>query len=236
MVSVRLKSGVEGLDELIEGGFPKGSNILITGGPGTGKSILGLQFIVYGALNGEPGIYLTVEESRDNVVSQAQQFGWEIEKLEKEKKMMINTIEEYEIGVILDELEKESKQLKARRVVVDSLSMMSIFTRALDKATRTIKPEIDLIHTSVQELSRSQVIGILKKLSKLGTTNLIISEDQETSDKTAEFACDGVIKVQMKAVGKELHRLITVEKMRETKIDGIPHKFDFTTQGIKIVE
>jgi circadian clock protein KaiC len=235
MATNRVSSGINGLDELIEGGFPEGNNVLITGSPGTGKSIVGLQFIVSGALNGEPGIYLTVEEGRNGIISQAKQFGWDLERLEKEKKIVLNNIEEYDIDSILDTLEKEVKRLNAKRVVVDSLSMMGLFARDLDQVTKVVKRK-DLLHISGRELTRTQIVGMLRKLCALGTTNLIISEGQEPADKIAEFAADSVIRVQMKPVGKELHRLITVEKMRGTKIDALPHKFDFTSNGIKIVE
>lgn len=218
----RLNSGIEGLDNLIEGGFPEGSNILITGGPGTGKSILGLQFIVHGARNGESGVYLTVEENKDKIISQAQQFGWDIEKLEKEKRVIVNTIEESTIGEILDNLDKEVKELKPRRIVIDSLSMMSIFVRT-----------VDLPHNTVRELSRYEIVGILKKLSGLGTTNLIICEDHDMSDNISEFACDGVIELRKdEIIGK---RKLIVEKMRSTNIDLIPKDFYFTPNGIKVV-
>lgn len=227
----RIKTGALGLDELIEDGFPEGSNILVTGGPGTGKSILGLQYIVYGALNGEPGVYLTVEENKDKILSQANQFGWNIEKLEREKKMVVNTIEESDIDEILDNLKSEVKQLKAKRVVVDSLSMMSIFTRVLDKVSKTMKKP-DILHAHGQELNRSQIIGILKKLSELGTTNLIISEGELPSDKIAEFAADGVIRMMANPTIKV--RMLSIDKMRETKIELGNHEFNFTDQGITI--
>ena len=90
----RIKTGVDGLDELVEGGFPEGSTILISGSAGTGKTILSLQFLIAGAENNEPGIYLTVEESRDKIINQAEQFGWDLEKLEKERALVINVMKD----------------------------------------------------------------------------------------------------------------------------------------------
>jgi len=214
MANGRLSSGVGGLDELIGGGFLEGSNILVTGDPGTGKSILGLQFISNGAANGERGIYLTVEEEENKLASQAKQFGWDLEGLEKEKKVVVNVIEEFDIEEILDQLEKEVKDIKAKRLVVDSLSMMSIFTRVMDPVSKG-KKKTNLLHPGGYELTRSQVVGILKRLSELGTTNLIISEGQEISDKIAQFAADGVVGLGInEAIGT---RSLTIVKMRETK-------------------
>jgi len=231
MATNRVSSGINGLDELIEGGFPEGTNVLVTGGPGTGKSIVGLQFIVSGALNGEPGIYLTVEEGRGRIVSQAKQFGWDLERLEKEKKIMLNNIDEYDIDSILDTLEKEVKRLNAKRVVVDSLSMMSLFARDLDQVTKVVKRK-DLLHISGRELTRTQIVGILRKLSALGTTNLIINEGQEPVDKIAEFATDGVILLSANPTLKM--RNISIEKMRETEIELGSYEFKFTEKGITI--
>lgn len=89
----RIKSGIPGLDALIQGGFPECSSVLVTGGPGTGKSILGLQFIVYGALNNEPGIYLMFDENKDKLFYQAEQFGWDIPKLENKKRCLFMLLE-----------------------------------------------------------------------------------------------------------------------------------------------
>jgi KaiC/GvpD/RAD55 family RecA-like ATPase len=227
----RVSSGVEGLDELIEGGFPEGTNVLVTGGPGTGKSIVGLQFIVNGAQNREPGIYLTIEEGRGRIIAQAKQFGWDLERLEKEKKIMLNNIEEYDIDSILDTLEKEVKRLNAKRIVVDSLSMMGLFARDLDQVTKVVKRK-DLLHTSGRELTRTQIVGMLRKLSALGTTNLLISEGQEAPDKIAEFAADGVIELSANPAMKV--RTLSIVKMRETKIELGNYEFNFTEKGVAV--
>ena len=71
----RVPTGIHGLDEIIEGGFIEGSVILVSGGPGAGKSIFGLQFIYRGAVDGEPGIYITFEEDEESLKLIAKRLG-----------------------------------------------------------------------------------------------------------------------------------------------------------------
>ena len=75
----RIKSGIKGFDSLISGGFPKRSSVLIAGACGTGKSILTMQFIYYGAMNDEPGVFITLEQKPENVIQVMKNFGWDID-------------------------------------------------------------------------------------------------------------------------------------------------------------
>src|SRR3989344_4864290 len=85
----RISSGVKGLDKLTMGGYSAGSINLIAGGPGSGKTILAIQFLISGILNGENGIYITFEEKKEKVFQiMKDSFGWDLEKYEKEKKFI----------------------------------------------------------------------------------------------------------------------------------------------------
>ena len=82
----RVKTGIPGFDELIEGGIPKGFNVLLVGQPGAGKTIFGLQYLVNGAMQGENGLYISLDSPNEMVKSQGRRFGWDIDKLEREGK------------------------------------------------------------------------------------------------------------------------------------------------------
>src|SRR3990167_5126073 len=89
----RVPTGIEGFDELIQGGFPKGSSILYTGTPGTGKSIFGMQFLYNGAQKyKEKGLYITFEETAQELKDQASMFDWDFNKFEKDGKVKIIAI------------------------------------------------------------------------------------------------------------------------------------------------
>ena len=84
MAIKRIATGIPGLDNLIGGGFKEKSVNLVAGGPGTGKTIFALQFLLDGLKRGEAGIYITFEEKRRNIYEDVLEFGWDLEKYEKQ--------------------------------------------------------------------------------------------------------------------------------------------------------
>ena len=77
----RIRTGIKGFDKLIQGGFPEASTILLTGSPGTGKTIFGLQFLYNGAARfRDKGLYVTFEQTERALLEQANLFGWNLEK------------------------------------------------------------------------------------------------------------------------------------------------------------
>ena len=76
----RVSTGVAGLDQLLEGGFPKGRSVLVTGEPGTGKTVMALQFLADGLAHGEKGIYVAADEGPLDIIEQAASIGWDFEK------------------------------------------------------------------------------------------------------------------------------------------------------------
>ena len=80
----KVSSGVEGFDQLIYGGFPKGRSYLVAGEPGTGKTIFLLQFLLQGIKEGEKGIYISIDEKPEQIVADALALGWDLSpQLEK---------------------------------------------------------------------------------------------------------------------------------------------------------
>jgi circadian clock protein KaiC len=143
----RVRTGIPGLDELVEGGFPKGDTILVAGKAGTGKSILATQFLYKGAtLYNEPGVLVTLEEPPHLIKRNMLQFGMNLDELEKKKMFSLIdlspskggspvTIGEYPSfdlsgleAIILNHVRK----IKATRVVLDTLSIMAYKFRSRD--------------------------------------------------------------------------------------------------------
>ncbi|OYT54256.1 MAG: hypothetical protein B6U72_03600, partial [Candidatus Altiarchaeales archaeon ex4484_2] len=178
----RVKTGVDGLDGLVDGGFPEGSCVLVSGSPGTGKTIFGLQFLVEGALNDEPGIYVTFEESREAVISQCQGFGWDLEKFEGENKIRINSVDPMTLKQTLEKVEKEKEEINARRLVLDSLTTIGIY------ATSFVSPDsievADIMDDKVEitrpiigeAFTRRAIHYLIGRIKKTGLTTVMISE------------------------------------------------------------
>lgn len=238
----RIKTGIEGLDNLIDGGFPKGSFAVVTGGPGTGKTIFALQFLANGAQKyDEKGLFITVEQSAEDVVSQAKQFGWDFNQLENNGKIKIVSL----IGKMpfeestMQEIKNFIQENHYDRIVFDSVTSLlnAPFSKysIVDHADRGLQPH------ALSEMSRANVTNFIDFIKKQGITTVGISQKLEgmpgnTIDNVSEFKADGLLVLNSTTVGKNVNRTIQVKKMRKTKIDAIPRNFDFTDNGILLNE
>lgn len=128
VLAERLGTGVGGLDALLLGGLPQASATMIQGGTGTGKTLIGLHFLLEGARRGEPGILLTLEETPAQIRAVAKSFGWDLVPLEAQGLLLISYTSPVELVTdrFLDEALKRIAGIGARRAVIDSLSSMSL--------------------------------------------------------------------------------------------------------------
>lgn len=217
MVSEKVKSGVSGFDNLISGGFPKSSVVLVTGDTGTGKSVFGMNYVHEGAKNGESCVYMTFEQSEESIKSNAKSIGLDFDKMEKEGKLKVIGINAGRPTQVLEKISRMDP--KPTRLVVDSLTMM---TSLLED--NEVRPDI---------------YNFAFNLRKMGVTTLLITDIVEgepglSKDGYSEFLCDGVIKLEAAALGEELQRNIRVVKMRETTIDGGLHTLEIDDKGIRV--
>ena len=136
----RARTGVAGLDEILGGGLPKDHLYLIDGEPGTGKTTLGLQFLIEGAKNGERGLYVTLSESRRERQAVAEAHGWTLEgieifeltsdgSLDVQESYTIFHPAEVELQQTIDRVLKSIEELNPQRIVFDSLSEMRLLAR-----------------------------------------------------------------------------------------------------------
>jgi KaiC/GvpD/RAD55 family RecA-like ATPase len=232
----RVKTGIPGLDELIEGGFPRGDTILIAGKAGTGKSILATQFIYKGAVEyDEPGVFVTLEEPPHLIKRNMIQFGMDLEKLVKEKKISIVdlspskevtpvTIGEYPSfdlsgleAIILNHV----KKLNAKRVVLDTLSIMAYKFKSRD-------------------ILREEFFKLAASITRTGCTLLLTSEipaqDQGLGVFDIEaFLASGVIVLYNEKISDTSRsRSIEVLKLRGSKHSSRIHSMRITDEGIRV--
>ena len=228
----RVKSGIPGLDEILHGGFPERNVVLLSGGPGTGKSIFGQQFLYYGLMNGEPGILVALEEHPVQIRINMSQFGWDVRRYENEGLFAIVDAftggigeaakrERYvvrdpdDISLLTDVLRQAVKDLGAKRVVIDSVTTLYI-----------TKPAV----------ARSVVMQLKRVLSGLGCTSILVSQVSVTErgfgGPGVEHAADGIIRLDLDEIEGELKRSLIVWKMRGTSHSMRRHPFEITDKGI----
>jgi KaiC/GvpD/RAD55 family RecA-like ATPase len=232
----RVKTGIPGLDELIEGGFPRGDTILIAGKAGTGKSILATQFIYKGATEyDEPGVFVTLEEPPRLIKRNMKRFGMDLDKLVKEKKMSLVdlspskevtpvTIGEYPSfdlsgleAIILNHV----KKLGAKRVVLDTLSILAYKFRSRD-------------------ILREEFFKLTANITRAGVTLLLTSEipanDQGLGVFDIEaFLASGVIVLYNEKISDTSRsRSIEVLKLRGSKHSSRIHSMRITEEGIRV--
>lgn len=245
---MRCKTGIKGFDELVQGGFPKGSSILYTGTPGTGKTIFGLEYLYNGATKfKEKGLYVTFEESREEILAQGKQFGWDFKALEKQKLIAIMSVPARNISKETSEkIISMCKKQKIKRLVIDSLSTLSINAPIFSVAenlsiSEVVNQSTYLSPPVVGELMVKRFIySFIDDLRNLThTTTLLISENSVHSDflsrdTISEFLCDGVIVVTFESLGGAYSRSLLVRKMRQTRNDEDIHPLEIAKKGIVV--
>jgi len=216
----RISTGIPGLDELTEGGFIKGSTILVTGGTGTGKTTFCAQFIWEGLKNGEPGVYITLEEDPEDIKMDLKRFGFDFEKFEKEGKFKLFYQNPFEISDISSTVVNAINSINAKRVVLDPVSLIGMYMK--DPA-----------------VLRKRLFEIIRLLKKTGATTMISSEIEENSkslsrEGVVEFVADGVIVLNYFGIGEVSARSLIIRKVRRTKHGMDVYPLEITNKGIFI--
>ena len=217
----RVKSGIPGLDEMVDGGFPEGNLIVLSGDPGSGKTVLCWQFLYEGATKyDEPGIYVSLEEPEETIVDGAGEFGWDLKSLTQTNKLKIITIELYDFERLKSSIEDTVKQIGAKRVVIDPGVIFKLFfDRELD--------------------ARKRIVALGKMLKRIGCTSIITNEislDRMTSlYGLEEYVADGVILMYHTKVKNRFVRSIAILKMRNTKISEQLKPIQIDDNGITVL-
>ncbi len=236
-IATRARSGVKGLDEILEGGFPINSTILVTGGPGAGKTILAIQFLLHGVEKGENGVFISMDERPDDLRKEALKFGWDLSYYEEQGKLVIVDVsyprsglpsqEKYQIDMpfTLDNIVRTVyeiiSQIGGKRVVIDSLPAFGLHFE--DEAEVRIA-----IHRLNNLLLSSGCTSII-------TSEIIPGHDGISRFGVEEFIARGIILMEVYREGKEYKRSMTILKMRETDYDMRRFAFKIGKQGIVVL-
>lgn len=234
MIIPRVRTYVPGLDEVLYGGIPERSVVLVSGGPGTGKSILGRQFLINGLTRGDAGVFVALEEHPVAVRRSFRHFNWDISRFEKEGRFAV--VDAFTAGIgsasqrekyvvkdvdnvheLVDVLRQAIKDTGARRVTVDSVSTLYL-----------TKPS----------LARSTVMLLKRVIAGLGTTALFVSQvsvgERGFGGPGVEHAVDGIIRLDLDEMDGKLYRSMVVWKMRDTRTSMVRHPMEITDGGVVV--
>jgi len=251
----QVPTGIDGLDKMLKGGLPAGRSILVCGGPGAGKTILGWQFLQAGVLrHNEAGLYVSLDEDVDHLKEELKSFGchiersqqkeevsslgWEIERLEREKRLAI--VDASPIRHLPAEIKIGNLCIGKRDFSLASLiEVIKKRTEEINVQRVVIDP-ITALTLQFYDASerRTAVLDLFEALKKMGTTNLIITELRrvglEREISTEEFLAHGVILLHVFLNNMKVIRGIQIEKMRGIAHDNQVRPYEITKRGVEV--
>ncbi len=224
---VRTRTGIPELDEMLRGGFMQKDAVLVAGSAGAGKTTLGLQYIVNGIkLFGEPGVYVTFEQVPDQIYRDGLSFGWDLRKMEQENKLRILCTSP---NLMFSQESEESvidiplQDVKARRIVIDSLSHLEMFISQKDLRLETYRL---LMHLKTKELS-----SLL-----LWEAPQIVGRTYSVSDVGMSFLVDCIVVLKFVEIESSVRKAIGIIKMRGSDHDKHLREYEITSEGVKITD
>jgi KaiC domain protein len=222
----RVRTGIEGLDEMLEGGLPKGQAVAVMGSFGTGKTTFCMQFINEGLKAGEKGIFISLEEDQSSIMTNASSFGWDLKPFIDQKNLAIVKLEPTDakntISRIKSDLPDFIKNFGASRIVLDSVSLLN------------------MLFESDHE-KRTNLFNLIQMIKGTGATCLMTAEVSDgnpnaSRDGLIEYAVDGVIALRYdEPVGKnEILLTVRVMKMRRVQHSRRVKPYSITGHGIEV--
>jgi len=230
----RVVTGIPGFDEILNGGIPRRNVVLLAGGPGTGKSILGYQYLYNGVKKDEHGILVALEEHPVQIRIAMSQFGWDVSKYEEAGEFAI--VDAFTAG-IGEAARREKYVVKAPD---DFQSLIDVLRTAIRevRADRVVVDSVTTLYITKPAMARGMVLQLKKILSGMGCTSILVSQVSVTErgfgGPGVEHAADGIVRLDLDEIKGELKRSLIVWKMRGTSHSMKRHPFDITDKGITV--
>ena len=223
----RLDLGIRGLDEMIQGGIPERSLMVVMGSAGTGKTTFGLQFLNRGIQDGENAVYITLEESAEAVRQAAIEKGWPFDEYVEDDQLAIVDLDPIEMANSLTSIRSDLPRLieafNADRLVLDSVSLLEMMYN--DPAKR-----------------RTEVFDFTKSLKRAGVTTMVTSEASETDAYTSkhgiiEYLTDAVFVLQyVRTEFQETRLAVEIQKIRNANHSRETKPYEITGEGISVYQ
>jgi circadian clock protein KaiC len=227
----KIRTMIEGFDDISHGGLPVGRTTLVSGTSGTGKTLLAVQFLYNGiSYFDEAGVFVTFEESPTDIIKNASSFGWDLQKLIHEGKLFIldaspdpegqEVVGSFDLSALIERIQYAIRKYKAKRVSVDSIT--AVFQQ-YDAAS----------------VVRREIFRLVARLKQIGVTTVMTTERVEEYGPVArfgveEFVSDNVVIVRNVLEGERRRRTMEILKLRGTTHMKGEYPFTMTNQGISI--
>ena len=222
----KVRTGMDGLDEMLFGGVPIGSTVVVMGSFGTGKTTFGLQFLNQGLAEGEKGIYISLEEDRESILADAEAHGWDLRSKLNEKQLEIVKLEPNDAKVTIQRIKSELpdfiKKFGASRIVIDSVSLLNLL--------------FDNDHDR-----RTNLFNLSQMVKRTGATLIMTAEVKDDNpfasrDGLIEYVADGVISLRYLEMPSrnELMLSLRIIKMRRTEHSRKITPYSITSKGLEV--
>src|ERR1700681_4852774 len=231
-VATKAPTGIAGFDEMTGGGVPRGRTTLVVGGPGSGKTVFALQFLVHGAQDrNEPGIFVAFEETATRIVANAEGFGWKLGELRRKKLSFLDAQPmpdlvhsgDFDLSGMLAALQAQVKETGARRIVFDAIDIVLAFLPGPAAKRR----EIYRLH---QWLLVHELTGlIIAKADSDETSSL-----SQQPFRSMLFMVDCALMLNHSLVLGVSHRTLRVQKYRGSAFDEDEAPFLIGQSGFEV--
>jgi circadian clock protein KaiC len=232
----RCATGIENLDNILNGGIPRGNTVLITGSCGTGKTTLSLEYLVHGAIAGEACLFVSVTEASEKLLKNVVPYEFFDDMLIERglltfidmpalyAKLGLLKEEEFsfeEIDVLVSAIGDIVRELAIKRLVIDSITSVCFQLKDLEKI-------------------RVFILKLGKTLSRLGCTSILVSEISPSEQRYSmygveEAIADGILLMSNLERKGDLLRTLQVLKMRGTQHSRAKYVLDLTSRGVMLV-
>ena len=223
-----VKTGINGFDELLSGGIPRGNIVLVEGAAGTGKTTMGLEFIYRGAVElGEPGLIVLFEVAPEKIIRDSAGFAWNFSELEQSDrvKIIFTTREVFhrEIQQADSLLLEEAHRIGARRIFVDEFTLPPAELNG--NGSQGAREQF---HIFTEGLHREQLTAML-------STDTVTLEEGLVADAVEERIADTIIRLRLEPVQRAVQRSVEIVKSRGHDFQMGRHSFQLIAgQGIQV--